>query len=112
MENDIFDIDQVEITSAMDGMFTKYHITGNNFDIPSYMNFVKDKVFEIIDNNLINNNLKVQLVLIVSVYNDNYKNSNPVKEYQKNKKDDWESNFIRDQTYFFQKQKKLINLLI
>ena len=74
--------------------------------------FVKDKVFEIIDNNLINNNLKVQLVLIVSVYNDNYKNSNPVKEYQKNKKDDWESNFIRDQAYFFQKQKKLINLLI
>ena len=96
MENDIFDIDQVEITSAIDGMFTKYHITGNNFDIPSYMNFVKDKVIEIIDNNLINNNLKVQLVLIVSVYNDNYKNSNPVKEYQKDKKDDWESNFIRD----------------
>ena len=107
MGNDIFDIDQVQITSAIDGMFTKYEITGNNFDFPSYMSFVKDKVFEIINNNLINNNLKVQLVLIVSVYNDNYKNSNPVKEYQKNKKDDWENNFIRDQAYFFSKTEEI-----
>ena len=107
MENDIFDIDQVEITSAIDGMYTKYEITGNNFDIPSYMSFVKDKVFEIIDNNLIDNNLKVQLVLIVSVYNVNYKNSNPVKKYQKNKKNDWENNFIRDQAYFFSKTEEI-----
>ena len=67
MENDIFGTDQVEITSAIDGMFTKYEITGKIFNIPSYMNFVKDNVFEIIDNNLINNNLKVQLVIIVSL---------------------------------------------
>ena len=43
----------------------------------------------------------------MSVYNDNYKSSNPVKEHQKNEKDDWESNFIKDQTYFFSKREEI-----
>ena len=65
----------------------KYEITGNNLDIPSYMNFAKDRVINLIKENLKKINIKVQLTLVVSDYNDVYKKSNPVKEYQRIKKE-------------------------
>ena len=76
-------------------------LKSNNLDIPSCMNFVEDKIINLIKSKSLDTNIKVQLTLVVSVYNDIYKKSNPVKEYQRIKKDNWEGDFIRDEAYFY-----------
>ena len=72
-ENEILKIDKylflndkVELENiAFDGLFSKYKISGNGMDIPNYLSYVKDMVFELIENYLIESNIKIQLILNV-----------------------------------------------
>ena len=72
-ENDIFKIDKylflnekVELKKlAFDGLLSKYEISGNGMDIPNYLSYVKNMVFELIENYLIESNIKIQLILNV-----------------------------------------------
>ena len=58
--------DKVELKNlAFDGLFSKYEISGNGMDIPNYLSYVKDMVFELIENYLIESNIKIQLILNV-----------------------------------------------
>ena len=79
-EKDIFNIDKylflndkVELkNSAFGDLFSKYEITGNGMDIPNYILYVKDMVFELIEGYLIESNLKVQLILTALTYVGDY----------------------------------------
>ena len=72
-ENEILKIDKylflndkVELKNlAFDDLFSKYEISGNGMDIPNYLSYVKDMVFELIENYLIESNIKIQLILNV-----------------------------------------------
>ena len=72
-ENDILKIDKylflndkVELKNvAFDNLFSKYEISGNGMDIPNYLSYVKNMVFELIENYLIESNIKIQLILNV-----------------------------------------------
>ena len=58
--------DKVELKNlAFDDLFSKYEISGNGMDIPNYLSYVKDMVFELIENYLIESNIKIQLILNV-----------------------------------------------
>ena len=73
MENDIFKIDKylflndkVELKqTAFDGLFSNYEISGNGMDIPNYLSYVKNMVFDLIENYLIKSNIKIQSILNV-----------------------------------------------
>ena len=73
MENDILKIDKflflndkVELKqTAFDGLFSNYEISGNGMDIPNYLSYVKNMVFDLIENYLIESNIKIQLILNV-----------------------------------------------
>ena len=72
-ENEILKIDKylflndkVELKNvAFDNLFSKYEISGNGMDIPNYLSYVKNMVFELIENYLIESNIKIQLILNV-----------------------------------------------
>ena len=58
--------DKVELKNlAFDDLFSKYEISGDGMDIPNYLSYVKDMVFELIENYLIESNIKIQLILNV-----------------------------------------------
>ena len=58
--------DKVELKNiAFDGLFSKYEISGNGMDIPNYLLYVKNMVFDLINNYLIEGNIKIQLILNV-----------------------------------------------
>ena len=51
--------DKVELKNlAFDALFSKYEISGNGMDIPNYLSYVKDMVIELIENYLIESNIK------------------------------------------------------
>ena len=83
-ENDIFKIDKylflndkVELKNlAFDNLFSKYEISGNGMDIPNYLSYVKNMVFELIENYLIESNIKIQLILNVLTSVGNYGEEN------------------------------------
>ena len=73
MENDIFKIDKFLFLNdkvklkqtAFDGLFSNYEISGNGMDIPNYLSYVKNMVFDLIEVHLIESNIKIQLILNV-----------------------------------------------
>ena len=83
-ENEILKIDKylflndkVELKNlAFDGLFSKYEISGNGMDIPNYLSYVKNMVFELIENYLIESNIKIQLILNVLTSVGNYGSEN------------------------------------
>ena len=73
----LFLSDKVELkNSAFDGLFSKYEISGNGMDIPNYLLFIKDMVFDLIEKYLIESNIKVQLILNVLTSVGNYGEEN------------------------------------
>ena len=89
MENDIFKIDKFLFLNdkvklkqtAFDGLFSNYEISGNGMDIPNYLSYVKNMVFDLIEDHLIESSIKIQLILnvltSVGVYDsENYREDN------------------------------------
>ena len=73
--------DKVELEkTAFSGLFSNYRINGNGMDIPNYLSYVKDMVFELFENYLIESNIKVQLILNVLTYVGNYGESENYRE--------------------------------
>ena len=51
--------------TAFDGLFLNYEISGNGMDIPNYLSYVKNMVIDLIEDHLIESNIKIQLILNV-----------------------------------------------
>ena len=85
--------DKVELkNSSFNGLFSKYEISGNGMDIPNYLSYVKDMVFELIEKYLIESSIKIQLILNVLTSVGNFR----------------EENYREDNTYFHSITKLII----
>ena len=49
-------------------MYSKYEIIRNKMDIPTYLSYVKDKVLEPIEDNLVESNLKCLYNQIINFF--------------------------------------------